>query len=64
MLTAITREISPAITRCELTHLARQPIDLDRARGQHADYEWALVEAGYTVRRLHTDDDMADSVFV
>lgn len=64
MLMAITREISPAIQACELTHLTRSPIDLDRARAQHADYEWALVEAGVTVRRLPTTDDMPDSVFV
>jgi dimethylargininase len=64
MLMALTREISPAILTCELTHLARTPIDLDRARAQHADYEWALVEAGCTVRRLHAADDMPDSVFV
>jgi dimethylargininase len=64
MLMALTREISPAIQQCELTHLQRTPIDLDRARAQHADYEWALVEAGLTVRRLHTADDMPDSVFV
>jgi dimethylargininase len=61
---AITREISPAIQSCELTHLARTPHDLDPARAQHADYEWALVEAGITVRRLSATDDMADSVFV
>src|SRR5687768_8061752 len=64
MLMALTREISPAILSCELTHLARTPIDVDRARAQHADYEWALVEAGCTVRRLHATDDMPDSVFV
>ena len=64
MLMATTREISPSIQSCELTHLARAPIDLDLARAQHADYEWALVEAGCTVRRLHAEPDMPDSVFV
>ena len=64
MLMATTREISPAIQDCQLTHLARAPIDLDRARAQHAEYEWALVEAGLTVRRLHAGPDMPDSVFV
>ena len=64
MIMAITREISPAFQDCQLTHLARAPIDLDRARAQHADYEWALVEAGCTVRRLHATADMPDSVFV
>jgi dimethylargininase len=64
MLMALTREISPAIQHCELTHLARTPIDLERARVQHAAYEWALVEAGCTVRRLDTTEPLPDSVFV
>lgn len=61
---ALTREISPAIVDCQLTHLPRTPIDLERARAQHADYEWALVEAGCTVRRLHSGPDEPDSVFI
>lgn len=64
MLMAITREVSASIERCALTHLSREPIDLERARAQHAAYEWALVDAGCTVRRLGTTDALADSVFV
>ena len=64
MLMALTREIHAAIQQCELTHLARTPIDLERARAQHAAYEWALVGAGCTVRRLDTTDPLPDSVFV
>jgi dimethylargininase len=64
MLMALTREISPAFQDCELTHLDRVSIDLDRARAQHAAYEWALVEAGCTVRRLDTAPDLPDSVFI
>lgn len=64
MLMALTREISAAFQACELTHLPRVPIDLGRARAQHAAYEWALVEAGCTVRRLDSGPDMADAVFV
>lgn len=64
MLMALTREISAALQGCELTHLPRVPIDLDRARAQHAAYEWALVEAGCTVRRLDSGPDMPDAVFV
>ena len=64
MLMAITREVSAAFQACELTHLDRVPIDLDRAREQHAAYEWALVEAGCTVRRLDSSADMPDAVFV
>jgi dimethylargininase len=64
MLMALTREISAAFQACELTHLPRVSIDLDRARAQHAAYEWALVEAGCTVRRLDSGPDMPDAVFV
>jgi len=31
---AVTRGVSPAIERCELTHLERTPIDLELARAQ------------------------------
>lgn len=61
---AITRAISPAIVDCELTHLERQPIDVERARAQHRAYEEALIEAGYLVERLDASPQMPDSVFV
>lgn len=61
---ALTREISPAITRCELTHLERQPIDLDRARAEHAEYEAALRTLGCDVERLSAGLDQPDSVFI
>ena len=61
---AITRAVPSSIARCELTHLVRQPIDLARARVQHAAYEEALREAGFTIEHLPPADDMPDSVFV
>ena len=64
MLIALTREISPAFDSCVLTHLPRVPIDVQRARAQHDAYEWALVDAGCTVRRLDSSFEMPDSVFV
>ena len=64
MLMALTREISPALESCQLTHVPRVPIDLERARAQHAAYEWALVEQGCTIRRLDAGPDMPDSVFI
>jgi dimethylargininase len=64
MLVAMTREISPAITRCELTHQPRVAIDLELARAQHEEYEQCLVSAGCTVERLRTAADLPDSVFV
>jgi len=32
---AITRAVSTALAACELTHLERVPIDVERARTQH-----------------------------
>ena len=61
---ALTRDISPALEHCELTHLAREPIDLARAREQHAAYEHTLAALGCDVRRLPAGDDMPDSVFI
>ena len=49
---------------CELTHLARRPIDLERARAQHRAYEQALARAGCRVDSLPALDDLPDSVFV
>jgi len=64
MRIALTRDVSPAIGRCELTHLERNPIDYDRALGQHAAYEQLLTELGCRVLRLPADDTMPDAVFI
>ena len=64
MRVAITRGVSPAIGRCELTHLNRTPIDIDVAKAQHALYEAALGELGCRVQRLDEEPDLPDSVFV
>lgn len=61
---ALTRELSDAIDRCELTHVAREPIDTDRARAQHAAYEDALRELGCRVERVAAAPDLPDSVFI
>jgi dimethylargininase len=64
MLTAITRQVSPSINKCELTHLARQPIDIEVAKKQHEEYEDALRSLGVKVITLPMEADLADSVFV
>lgn len=61
---AYTRAVSPSIDRCELTHLAREPIDVQRATSQHADYERALASMGCAVRRLPALPEHPDAVFV
>ena len=63
-LIAITREVSPAIGRCELTHLARLPIDLERARAQHLKYEECLAGLGCELIRLPAEPRLPDSVFI
>jgi len=64
MLLAVTREVSRAIDHCELTHLERQSIDVQRARAQHAEYEAALKHLGVAVLSLPEEPALADSVFV
>jgi len=61
---AVTRPVSPSINRCELTHIDRAPIDVARARAQHAAYERALEAAGCMIVRLDEAADQPDSVFV
>ncbi len=64
MWIAYTRAVSPRLAECELTHLPREPIDLEVARAQHATYERALRDLGCEVRRLPDAPDHPDSVFV
>ena len=42
-LLALTRDVSPALGRAELTHLPRVTIDVAKARSQHAEYERAIA---------------------
>ncbi len=64
MLTAITRGVSPLLAECELTWLAREPIDMELARAQHRAYEQALREAGARVIALPALHGQPDCVFV
>ena len=61
---ALTREVSPGLGACELTHLARVSIDVDLARAQHRSYEQALRDGGYRVEQLPAGPGMSDSVFI
>jgi dimethylargininase len=61
---AITRDVSPAIIRCELTHLSRVEVDLDRARRQHEAYRATLTQLGCEVECLMAERALPDSVFV
>ena len=61
---ALVREVPQSIADCELTHLARAPISLTRARAQHAEYVATLAELGCEVRSLPATPSLPDSVFV
>ncbi len=64
MLVALTRAVPPTITACELTHVARDPIDVALATMQHADYEDMLRALGARVERVAAAPELPDSVFI
>jgi dimethylargininase len=64
MRIAITRDVSPSIAQCELTHVERSPIDLERAQAQHRAYQRTLAALGCRVLSLEAEPEMPDAVFV
>ena len=64
MVIAITRDVSPRFSECEITHIERTPIDLEVARAQHYEYVNVLKELGCHVIELPAKADLPDSVFV
>jgi dimethylargininase len=64
MLIAYTRAVSPTLADCELTHLEREPLDVARARQEHAAYEAVLARLGATTQHLPPEPDLPDAVFV
>jgi dimethylargininase len=61
---ALIRPVSAAMARCELTHLARTPIDVELAQRQHEQYAVALARLGCQVAALEPAHELPDSVFV
>ncbi|MGB7875665.1 MAG: arginine deiminase family protein [Anaerolineales bacterium] len=64
MLIAITRQVSPTINQCKLTHIPRKPINYKRACAQHKQYEDALRSLGIDIISLDAESGLPDSVFV
>ena len=64
MLKAVTREVSPAMNRCELSYLERVEIEIARAAEQHRQYEECLRAMGAAVISLAAEPELPDSVFV
>jgi dimethylargininase len=61
---ALTRAVPDALTACELTHIERAPIDVARARAQHADYERLLAALGCEIVEVPPAHQLPDSVFI
>jgi dimethylargininase len=61
---ALVRPPTDALARCELTHLAREPLDVALARAQHAGYVAVLRELGAEVVALPEEPSLPDAVFV
>ncbi|HEX6810829.1 MAG TPA: arginine deiminase family protein [Planctomycetota bacterium] len=63
-LHALTHAVGARLPQCELTFVDRVPIDLLRARAQHAAYCELLRSCGVDVRTVDVSPDDADAVFV
>lgn len=61
---ALTRAVSASINQCELSFVAREPIDVPRAQRQHEAYNAQLRRLDLTVVELPTQHDLPDAVFV
>lgn len=61
---AFVRPVSPSLASCQLTHIARVPIDVALAEAQHAAYCDALRQAGVIVDALEPAPHLPDAVFV
>ena len=61
---ALVHAVSPRLAQCELTFASRVPIDVARARRQHADYCAMLRELGVEVATVDRSPECPDSVFV
>ncbi len=61
---ALLREVSPSLAACELSFLKRAPIDVERARAQHARYAAELAALGCGIEWLEPLPENADAVFV
>jgi dimethylargininase len=61
---ALTRPVPTSFTNALCALAPSEPIDLDRARSQHAAYVSALTDAGAEIHMLPAADALPDSCFV
>lgn len=64
VLLALVRDVSPTLDQCELTHLAREPVDPARASVEHHRYAHLLGELGCGVRWVPAAPELPDAVFI
>ena len=64
MAVALTHAVSPMISRCELSHLERRPMDFNLAVKQHEDYCALLRDCGVEVIELDVNRDFPDCTFI
>jgi dimethylargininase len=64
MSIAITRDVSPSLSACELSYVPRTGIDVELAAAQHRAYQDTLKALGCRVIALPAEADLPDSVFV
>ena len=64
MHTAITRQVTDSIVKCELEFLPRTIIDQEKAVNQHRAYEHGLQQCGLRVISLEPDQGYPDGLFV
>lgn len=62
--TALVRPVVDRLAEGIVSHVARQPVDVELARRQHDAYRRALTENGWSVREVEPARDHPDSVFV
>lgn len=61
---ALTRAVGSNIRDCQLSYVGREPIDVQKARRQHAAYRAVLSELGVEVITLSYENEHPDGVFV
>jgi len=64
MLIAAEWPVGPSLAQCELTHLAREPIDVARATTQHEAYDHLLSSLGATILGVSAAPELPDAVFI
>ncbi len=62
--TALVRRPTPDLVDGIVTHIEREPIDVDRALEQHAGYRAALADSGWSVVEVEPAPGCPDAVFV